>query len=84
MRNLPVASITWALAGILAPEDFSIAEIWRPVMITVMLGCAGAPVASMTVTWVMAMEGAGVEVERKARVAAIEVVRKLAARFFMC
>src|SRR6185437_1669983 len=54
IRNLPLPSITCAFFGIATFPVCAIAVIRSPVMITVILGSAGAPVASITVTSDMA------------------------------
>src|SRR4029077_5374464 len=59
MRYFPLPSTTRAPSGTRTSPDLPTAVIRSPVTTTVMSGRAGAPVASMTVTPVMASDFAG-------------------------
>src|SRR6516164_2499659 len=67
MRYFPLPSTTRAPSGTLTSPDLPTAVIRSPVTTTVMSGRAGAPVASMTVTPVMASDFAGGSAARPGR-----------------
>src|SRR5438552_7439170 len=57
MRNLPVASRIRAPRGIVVELDGPRVAIRRSAISSVIFGCGGEPVASITVTWVIAKTG---------------------------
>src|SRR5262245_8049750 len=69
MRYLPLPFTTRAPSGTPTSPDLPTAVIRSPVTTTVMSGRAGAPVASMTVTPVMASDFAGASSARAGAVA---------------
>jgi hypothetical protein len=62
MRNLPEASRTWAPGGMATELEGPTAVMCWLAMRTVVSGWGGAPVALMTVAWVMARVGRELEV----------------------